>query len=79
VQTVNDFYIQTQTKKTTQSVKVLQHQADSVRGMLNHSIGNVAASTDANPIPTQLLYRLKYHHKKGKLMYRLIALFTAKL
>jgi hypothetical protein len=59
VQTVNNFYIQTQTKKTTQNVKVLQHQADSVRGMLNHSIGNVAASTDANPNPNPTIVSLK--------------------
>jgi hypothetical protein len=67
VQTVNDFYIQTQTKKTTQSVRVLQHQADSVRSMLNSSIGKVAASTDANPNPNPTIISLKVPSQKRQI------------
>jgi hypothetical protein len=49
VETVNDFYIQTKTRTTSQSVQVLQHQADSVKLMLNTSINGVASAIDAAP------------------------------
>ena len=49
VQTVNDFYIQTKTKKSLQNVQILQHQADSVKRMLNASINGVASANDAAP------------------------------
>ena len=66
VQTVNNFYVQTKTKKTAQSVQVLQHQADSVRSILNNSIGGVAASTDAtpNPNPTRRSLLVPYQRKQ---------------
>lgn len=49
VKNVNDFYVQTKTKKSTVNLGIIQHQADSVRRMLNGAISGVAASTDANP------------------------------
>jgi uncharacterized protein involved in exopolysaccharide biosynthesis len=49
VQNVNDFYIQTKTKKEYQNVQVLQHQADSVKLILNSSINGVASAIDAAP------------------------------
>lgn len=49
VATVNQFYIETKTKKQNANIRVLQHQADSVRRMLNAAIGGTAASIDANP------------------------------
>lgn len=64
VQTVNDFYIQTQTRKTFQNVQVLQHQADSVRAILDSSIGRVAASTDAVPNPNPRLKSLMVPYQK---------------
>jgi hypothetical protein len=67
VQTVNDFYVQTQTRKTFQSVKVLQHQADSVRNILNSSIGRVAASTDANPNPNPTLHSLLVPYQRKQI------------
>jgi hypothetical protein len=67
VQNVNDFYIQTQTKKTSQSVQVLQHQADSVRNILNSSLGKVAASTDANPNPNPTLKSLSLPGQKKQI------------
>ena len=67
VQNVNDFYIQTQTRKTSQSVQVLQHQADSVRNILNSSIGRVAASTDANPNPNPTLHSLMVPYQKKQI------------
>ncbi len=49
VQNVNDFYIETKTKKSLENVSVLQHQTDSVRRELNAAIGGVAVALDANP------------------------------
>lgn len=67
VQTVNNFYIQTQTRKTSQSVQVLQHQADSVRAILNSSLGKVAESTDANPNPNPTLKSLTLGSQKKQI------------
>jgi hypothetical protein len=67
VQTVNNFYIQTQTSKTSKNVQVLQHQADSVRNILNSSIGKVAASTDANPNPNPTLHSLMVPYQKKQI------------
>lgn len=49
VQNVNDFYVQTKTKKSSQNLKLLQHQADSVKAILNSSIYGVASAIDAAP------------------------------
>ncbi|GAA4093003.1 Wzz/FepE/Etk N-terminal domain-containing protein [Mucilaginibacter panaciglaebae] len=49
VKNVNDFYVQTKTKKSLQSVAILQHQTDSVRNILNGAINNVANINDATP------------------------------
>lgn len=49
VEKVNKFYIETKTKKSGENLAVLQNQADSVRRVLNESIGGVASEIDANP------------------------------
>lgn len=49
VQTVNNFYVQTKTKKALQNVQTLQKQADSIRLVLNSSIYGVANANDAAP------------------------------
>lgn len=49
VETVNQFYIETKTKKQNANILVLQYQADSVRRILNAAIGVTASSLDANP------------------------------
>jgi capsular polysaccharide biosynthesis protein len=49
VNKVNSFYISTKTKKSLENLSILQIQADSVRRVLNASIGGVAAAVDANP------------------------------
>lgn len=49
VKTVNDFYIQTKTKKSLANVLILQHKADSVRSVMNGAIYSAAAVTDATP------------------------------
>ena len=67
VQNVNNFYIQTQTRKTTQTVRVLQYQVDSVRTILNSSIGRVAATSDANPNPNPTLKSLNANYQKRQI------------
>lgn len=49
VQEVNDFYVETKTKKALENLEIVQHQADSVRYELNAAIGGVASMADANP------------------------------
>jgi len=56
---VNQFYINTKTKKSIENVKILQHQTDSVRRLLNSSIGGVAAAIDANPNSNPAFQSLK--------------------
>jgi hypothetical protein len=67
VQNVNEFYVQTQTRKTSQSVQVLQHQADSVRSILNSSLGKVAATTDATPNPNPTIKSLLVPFQKKQI------------
>lgn len=64
VQTVNDFYIRTKTKKSYQSVKLLQHQVDSVREILNSSITGVASAMDADPNANPYMLTLKVKSQK---------------
>jgi hypothetical protein len=59
VETVNDFYTLTKTKKSYQNVQVLQRQADSVKRILNYSIGGVASAIDAAPNANPLLQTLR--------------------
>jgi len=49
VKNVNDFYIQTKTKKSLESISILQQKTDSVRSVMNGAIYTVAAVTDATP------------------------------
>lgn len=49
VQNVNDFYIQTKTKKSLGNVAILQRKTDSVRAVMNGAIFNAAAVSDATP------------------------------
>jgi len=49
VKNVNDFYIQTRTKKSLQNVEILQQKTDSVIGVMDKSIFASAATLDATP------------------------------
>ncbi|WP_017258036.1 GumC domain-containing protein [Pedobacter arcticus] len=49
VKAVNDFYIQTKTKNSSDNLNILQHQTDSVRRELNNAIKGVAVVIDQNP------------------------------
>lgn len=53
VQQVNEFYVETKTKKAVESLEIVQRQADSVRNELNVAISGVASTTDANPNANQ--------------------------
>lgn len=52
---VNAFYFETKTKKTGENLRILQVQADSVRAILNQSIGSLAATQDRIPNANPLL------------------------
>jgi len=66
VQTVNNFYVRTQTKKESQNIQLLQHQADSVKLILNASLGQVASANDAvpNANPQMSLLRVSSQKKQ---------------
>jgi len=49
VKNVNDFYIQTKTKKSAENVAILQQKTDSVRRVMNGEIYSAAAVSDATP------------------------------
>lgn len=55
VETVNDFYLKTKTKKTAENQAVLQQQADSVRSVLDEKIKQLARFQDNVPNPNPLL------------------------
>jgi len=59
VETVNNFYTETKTKKSAQNVQILQKQADSVKRVLNSSIGGVASAIDAAPNANPILLTLR--------------------
>jgi uncharacterized protein involved in exopolysaccharide biosynthesis len=64
VETVNNFYALTKTKKSNQNVIVLQRQADSVKMILNSSLSGVASAIDANPNANPQLLTLKVPSQK---------------
>lgn len=49
VKNVNDFYVQTKTKKSLQNVNMLQTKVDSVRSVMTGAIYRIASITDATP------------------------------
>jgi hypothetical protein len=59
VATVNDFYVKTKTKKNAINVDVLQRQTDSIKRVLNSSIGGVASALDAAPNANPALLSLR--------------------
>lgn len=60
VQNVNDFYVQTKTKKSIQNIQILQQKTDSVRSVMNGAIFSAAAISDATPNlnPTRQVQRI---------------------
>lgn len=49
VNEVNDFYVQTKTKKSLDNIEILQHKTDSVRAVMNGAISSAAVIIDATP------------------------------
>jgi len=49
VKHVNDFYVQTKTKKSLENVSILQHKTDSVRAVMNGAIYTAVEVSDATP------------------------------
>ncbi|WP_317047858.1 lipopolysaccharide biosynthesis protein [Pedobacter chinensis] len=49
VKNVNDFYVQTKTKKAKDNVAILQQKTDSVRSVMNGAIYSAALVADATP------------------------------
>ncbi|MBE7175739.1 MAG: lipopolysaccharide biosynthesis protein [Mucilaginibacter polytrichastri] len=64
VRTVNEFYIQTTTKKSFKNLSILQHQADSIRIALNRNISGVASDIEANPNPNAARLSLRVPAQK---------------
>ncbi|MBK0384090.1 lipopolysaccharide biosynthesis protein [Pedobacter sp. SD-b] len=64
VNKVNNFYVNTKTKKSNENVAILQNQADSVKRVLNASIGGVAAAVDANPNLNPALQTLRVNSQR---------------
>ncbi len=60
VKNVNDFYVQTKTKKSIYNIKILQQKTDSVRAIMNGAIYSAVAVTDATPNlnPTRQIQRV---------------------
>jgi hypothetical protein len=60
VKNVNEFYINTKTKKTLKNVQILQHKTDSVKRVMNGAIYTAVAVGDATPNlnPTRQVQRV---------------------
>lgn len=64
VETVNNFYAQTKTKKSYTNVQVLQKQADSIKNVLGSAISGVASATDAAPNANPAMTSLRVPSQK---------------
>ncbi len=67
VENVNEFYKETKTKKTSENLEILQSQADSVRAILDQSIGAYASATDKIPNVNPLLSSATIDIKKRQI------------
>ncbi len=67
VEKVNAFYFETKTKKTGENLSILQTQADSVRAILDESIGAYASATDRVPNANPLLSSATVESRKRQI------------
>jgi hypothetical protein len=67
VEKVNSFYLETKTKKTGENLTILQTQADSVRSILDESIGAYASATDRVPNANPLLSSATIESRKRQI------------
>lgn len=60
VRTVNDFYVQTKTKKSLQNINILREKRDSVNAVIKGAISSAAVVTDQTPNlnPTRQFQRI---------------------
>lgn len=60
VKNVNDFYVETKTRKSLDNIYILQSKTDSVRAVMNGAIYSAAAVSDATPNlnPTRQVQRI---------------------
>lgn len=64
VQKVNQFYVDTKTKKSLENLSILQKQADSLKSELNKSISGVAQAIDTNPNSNPAFQKLRVPSQK---------------
>ena len=67
VKTVNNFYVNTKTKKSAENLAILQFQSDSIKRVLNYSISGVASAIDANPNSNPAFQILRVPSQKKQL------------
>ncbi|MDX5338869.1 MAG: exopolysaccharide biosynthesis protein [Cyclobacteriaceae bacterium] len=67
VNKVNTFYFETKTKKTGENLAILQSQADSVRAILDESIGAYASAQDRVPNANPLLTSATVESRKRQI------------
>ena len=67
VDNVNQFYIETKAKKSLDALRILQHQADSIKGVLNRAMTGAAAAIDAYPNANQGLQVLRVPSQKKQI------------
>jgi len=67
VKNVNDFYVQTKTGKSVESLNILQYQADSLKAELNKNITSIASSIDANPNANPARQILRVPSQRGQI------------
>ena len=58
------FFLNMQTLRSLENVQILEHQVDSIRGLLNNAITSVAVSSDAYPNVNPALQRLRVPSQK---------------
>lgn len=73
---VSRFYVETKTKKSVDNLRILQHQADSIKVALNSSMLGAASSLDANPNPNiaRQILRVPSQRRQGDMQMNLAIL-----
>ncbi|MDN3669267.1 exopolysaccharide biosynthesis protein [Echinicola jeungdonensis] len=67
VENVNAFYYETKTKKTAENLAILQHQADSVRKVLDKNLIEYAGIQDDRPNPNPLMQKASVEAKSKQM------------
>jgi uncharacterized protein involved in exopolysaccharide biosynthesis len=67
VENVNNFYLETKTKKTAENLTILQMQADSVRAVLDENLMEFANIADRIPFPNALVQSATVESRKKQI------------